>query len=117
ASCAVSEVEDSNCAETAASAMAAADSAIASVARSVMTVSRIRCQLSQAAEDSDPAGDSGSDVLALTTLVWAKDSEAEAAAANAAPESDSCAGCAELSNSGSGSGVQLCVGWGSSWYA
>src|SRR4051812_14511774 len=52
--------------DTAASAITAADSAIASVARSVITVSRIRCQLSQAAEDSDSAGGSEFDVVALT---------------------------------------------------
>src|SRR6185437_10357009 len=73
------------CEDTAASAITAADSAMASLARSVMTVSRMRCQLSHAAEDSDPDGASASGLLGLTAFVWAKDSEADAAAANAAP--------------------------------
>jgi len=91
--------------EPVASGTGADDSAIASVARSVMTVSRIRCQLSHAAEDSDPAGGPGSELLTVTAFVCAKDSEAEAAAANAAPDVESVSGADWDCQAGSGAGT------------
>jgi len=68
-------------------------------------VSRMRCQLSHAAEDSDPAGGTDSELLTLIALVCAKESEGDAAAANAAPSLESLSGygcrCHSLSSSGS----------------
>src|SRR5207248_1943710 len=84
-------------------------SAIDSVARLAIPVSRMRCQLSQAAEDWDPAGGSDSELLRLMAFVCANDSEADAAAANAAPDPESVSGadcgCHSVSRAGSGFGV------------